>query len=57
MGRRRSILRRSKAVIDVLLDAGADIDARDVDHRSTPAHWMLDRRRGAGRYELAHYLA
>ncbi len=47
----------SKAVIDLLLDAGADIDARDVDHRSTPAQWMLDRRRGAGRYELAQYLA
>jgi ankyrin repeat protein len=47
----------SQAVIDVLLDAGADINARDVDHRSTPAEWMLDRRRGAGRYELARYLA
>lgn len=47
----------SQAVIDVLLEAGADINARDVDHRSTPAEWMLDRRRGAGRYELARYLA
>jgi ankyrin repeat protein len=47
----------SKAVIDVLLDAGAHINARDVDHRSTPAEWMLDRRRGAGRYELAQYLS
>ncbi len=47
----------SKAVIDLLLDAGADINARDVDHRSTPAEWMLDRRRGAGRYALAQYLA
>ena len=47
----------SKAVIDVLLDAGADIDARDVDHRSTPAEWMLNQRRGAGRYALAQYLA
>jgi hypothetical protein len=28
-----------------------------VDHRSTPAEWMLDRRRGAGRYALAQYLA
>jgi ankyrin repeat protein len=33
---------RSRAVVDFLLDAGADIDARDVDHRSTPAEWMLD---------------
>jgi ankyrin repeat protein len=47
---------RSRAVCDLLLDAGADIDARDVDHRATPAQWMLDRKRGAGRYELAAYL-
>ena len=47
---------RSRAVVDTLLDAGADIDARDVDHRSSPAEWMLDRRRGVGRYELARYL-
>jgi ankyrin repeat protein len=47
---------RSRAVVDLLLDAAADIDARDVDHRSTPAQWMLDRRRGAGRFELAQYL-
>jgi ankyrin repeat protein len=47
---------RSRTVIDLLLDAGANIDARDVDHRGTPAEWMLDRRRGAGRFELARYL-
>ncbi len=47
---------KSRAVIDLLLDAGADINARDVDHRATPAQWMLDRRRGAGRYDLARYL-
>jgi len=47
---------RSRAVADLLLDAGADADARDVDHRSTPAQWMLDRRRGRGRYDLAAYL-
>ena len=47
---------RSRTVVDLLLDAGADIDARDVDHRSTPAQWMLDQRRGAGRFELAQYL-
>jgi ankyrin repeat protein len=46
----------STRVIDVLLDAGADIDARDVDHRSTPAEWMLKQKRGAGRYDLAKYL-
>ena len=32
---------RSRAVVDLLLNAGADPDARDVDHRSTPAEWML----------------
>ena len=47
---------RSGIVADLLLDAGADIDARDVDHRSTPAQWMLDRTRGAGRFELARHL-
>ena len=47
---------RSRAGVDLLLDAGADIDARDVDHRATPAEWMLERRRGAGRFELARYL-
>jgi ankyrin repeat protein len=48
---------RSRGVVDLLLEAGADIDARDVDHRGTPAQWMLDRRRGRGRFELAGYLA
>jgi ankyrin repeat protein len=47
---------RSRAVADLLLERGADIDARDVDHRATPAQWMLDHRRGAGRFELAAYL-
>ena len=46
----------SRAVIDLLLAAGADIDARDVDHRSTAAEWMLDQKRGAGRFDLARYL-
>lgn len=47
---------RSVGVADTLLAAGADINARDVDHRATPAQWMLDRRQGAGRYALAEYL-
>jgi ankyrin repeat protein len=47
---------RSAGVADLLLARGADIDARDVDHRSTPAQWMLDRARGAGRYDLARHL-
>jgi ankyrin repeat protein len=46
----------SRAGVDLLLAYGADVNARDVDHRSTPAQWMLDRRRGAGRYALAEYL-
>ena len=47
---------RSRAVVDILLARGADIDARDIDHRSTAAEWMLEGRRGAGRYDLAAYL-
>lgn len=47
---------RSRDVVDLLLAAGADADARDVDHRSTAAEWMLARERGAGRYDLARYL-
>jgi ankyrin repeat protein len=47
---------RSREVVDLLLERGADIDARDVDHRSTPAEWMLDGGRGRGRYDLARYL-
>jgi ankyrin repeat protein len=46
----------SRDAIDLLLAAGAELDARDVDHRSTPAEWMLASRRGLGRYELARYL-
>lgn len=49
---------RSRSVVDLLLDAGADPDALDVDHRSTPAQWMLG---GAGdpntsRSAIARYL-
>jgi ankyrin repeat protein len=47
---------RSRDVVDLLLERGADIDAKDVDHRSTPAQWMLEGKRGVGRYELAAYL-
>jgi ankyrin repeat protein len=46
----------SRRIIDQLLAAGADIDARDVDHRSTAAEWMLKTKRGEGRYDLARYL-
>ena len=47
---------RSREVVDLLLDAGADIDARDVDHRSTAAQWMLGDGAGSPRWELARYL-
>jgi ankyrin repeat protein len=41
---------RSRQVVDMLLAAGADPDARDIDHRSTPAEWMIDRRIEVARY-------
>lgn len=44
---------RSREVADLLLNAGADIDARDVDHRATAAEWMVG---DADRIELAKYL-
>ncbi|MEZ4421981.1 MAG: ankyrin repeat domain-containing protein [Gemmatimonadota bacterium] len=47
---------RSREVVDLLLAHGADIDALDVDHRASPAQWMLERRRDAGRFPLAAYL-
>lgn len=48
---------RSRAVVDLLLAAGADIDARDIDHRSTPAEWMTgDHDKQEARIELARYL-
>jgi ankyrin repeat protein len=49
---------RSRRVVDLLLDAGADIDATDIDHRSTAAQWMLgdaDNPR-TSRLDLARYL-
>jgi ankyrin repeat protein len=50
---------RSRAVVDLLLSAGADVDARDVDHRSTPAEWMIGdvEHPEASRSDLAGYLA
>jgi ankyrin repeat protein len=47
---------RSRPVVDLLLAAGADPDARDVDHRSTPAQWMLGDNPGDARVDLAAYL-
>ena len=44
------------ATVDIaglLLQHGADIDARDIDHESTPAQWMLRERQDVARY-LVH---
>jgi ankyrin repeat protein len=37
-------------VAQYLLDCGADIDARDVDHESTPAQYMVKERQDVARY-------
>jgi len=37
-------------IVDHLLDHGADIEARDLDHESTPAQWMLSERNEIARY-------
>ena len=36
-----------------LLDQGAEIDARDIDHESTPAQYMVDTRQEVARYLVA----
>ena len=37
-------------VAEFLLAHGADIDARDIDHESTPAQWMTEKRHDVARY-------
>jgi ankyrin repeat protein len=37
-------------IAEYLLEHGADIDARDVDHESTPAQWMIRERHEVARY-------
>jgi ankyrin repeat protein len=37
-------------IAQYLLDRGAEIDARDVDHESTPAQYMVDDRQEVARY-------
>ena len=44
---------RSIAIAEFLLDRGADIDARDVDHESTPAQYMIRDRQEVARYLVA----
>jgi ankyrin repeat protein len=41
------------AIAEYLLDRGAEIDTRDLDHESTPAQWMLDDRLDVARYLVA----
>jgi ankyrin repeat protein len=41
----------TEAIADLLLQHGADIDAKDVDHESTAAQWML-----GDRIEIARHL-
>lgn len=47
---------RSRTVVDLLLDAGADIGARDIDHRSSAAEWMIGDEPDSARLDLAKYL-
>jgi ankyrin repeat protein len=47
---------RSRQVADLLLETGADLDARDIDHRSTPAQWMLGDSPDSTQLEVARHL-
>jgi ankyrin repeat protein len=40
-------------IADALIDAGADPDARDVDHESTPAQYMVSERQDVARHLVA----
>jgi ankyrin repeat protein len=40
----------SVAIAQFLLDHGANIDARDIDHESTPAQWMIRDRQEVARH-------
>ncbi|MGH7506993.1 MAG: ankyrin repeat domain-containing protein, partial [Longimicrobiales bacterium] len=44
---------RTAEIADLLLDAGADIDARDIDHESTAAQWLATARPGVAAYLVA----
>ena len=33
---------RTPAIVDLLVDRGADLDMRDLDHGATPAQWAID---------------
>lgn len=51
-GQRPLHFARSKTAIDYLLEHGADINARDVDHRGTAAQWLLGDHPDLSRYLL-----
>jgi ankyrin repeat protein len=51
-GQRPLHFARSREVVDLLLEYGADINARDVDHCSTAAQWMVNDRPQLCRYLL-----
>lgn len=51
-GQRPLHFARSIEVIDYLLERGADINARDVDHGATAAQWMVDDHSQLCRYLL-----
>ena len=40
---------RTPAIVDVLVDSGADVDMRDIDHGATPAQWAIDEPAVCGR--------
>ena len=33
---------RTPAIVDMLVESGADVDRRDIDHGATPAQWAID---------------
>jgi ankyrin repeat protein len=51
-GQRPLHFARSIEAIDYLLERGADIHARDVDHRATAAQWLVDDHNALCRYLL-----
>jgi ankyrin repeat protein len=51
-GQRALHYARSKETIDYLLEKGAEIDARDIDHNATAAQWMITEHPTLARYLL-----
>ncbi|MDE2769451.1 MAG: ankyrin repeat domain-containing protein [Chloroflexota bacterium] len=40
---------RTPEIVDLLVDRGADVDMRDIDHGATPAQWAIDEPAVCGR--------